>query len=330
MRRPRTLLLAAALAVGLVAALPAEAAAGAAATTGTSSAAPALRTATVAARTLVERAPTAARLRHRTKVIMPLRRAGALPRGTRTARITYHGGAVLSGTVHVYLIWYGTWSGRPAVPLLTDLVSGFGGSPYAATNAAYTDKAGHHASTDVQYAVSITDGYSHGRRLSDAGVKQVVLGAIRDRRLPADDHGIYVVLTSADVKETSGFGTRYCGWHSRTTTHRTPIRYVFAGDPSTQAPRGCEAPTPGSPNDDRGADALASTLVHEIDETLTDPDLDAWYDRYGNENADKCAWTYGFTYTAGNGATANVRLGGHDFLVQQNWVARSPQGCALS
>ena len=75
---------------------------------------------------------------------------------------------------------------------------------------------------------------------------------------------------------------------------------------------------------------MASTIVHEIDETLTDPDIDAWYDRWGSENADKCAWTYGYTYVAGNGGTANVRLGGHDFLVQQNWVARARQGCALS
>ena len=34
-----------------------------------------------------------------------------------------------------------------------------------------------------------------------------------------------------------------------------------------------------------------------LEETATDPDLNAWYDRRGYENADKCAWTFGTTYT---------------------------------
>ena len=58
-------------------------------------------------------------------------------------------------------------------------------------------------------------------------------------------------------------------------------------------------------------------------------DIDAWYDRYGSENADKCAWTFGPTHRAANGAPANVLLGNEDWLIQQNWVATSPQGCAL-
>jgi len=31
------------------------------------------------------------------------------------------------------------------------------------------------------------------------------------------------------------------------------------------------------------------------------------------------AWKYGTTYTA-SGATANMKLGGRDYLVQSNWV----------
>ncbi len=38
------------------------------------------------------------------------------------------------------------------------------------------------------------------------------------------------------------------------------------------------------------------------------------------ENGDKCAWQWGSTYTAANGARANVRLGSRDFLLQTNWV----------
>jgi len=327
MRRPRTLVLAAALVTALATSTLVGLAAPDAA--GTTTAAPRAAATPPSAPAPVTRV-AAATHRRRTKVIMPVRTAAGLPRGTATGRISYHGGKVMTGTVHVYVIWYGKWAGTKAVPLLTDLLRGFAFSPYAGTNATYTDAKKHKVSTDVQYAASVTDAYSHGTTLSDANVRDVVQRAIHANALPSDSNGIYVVLTSADVHESSGFGTRYCGWHSRTTFRRKPVRFVFAGDPTTQAPRGCVPKVTTTPNGDRGADALASTLMHEIDETLTDPDIDAWYDRWGSENADKCAWTYGYTYRAANGGTANVRLGGHDFLIQQNWVARTKQGCALS
>jgi hypothetical protein len=63
---------------------------------------------------------------------------------------------------------------------------------------------------------------------------------------------------------------------------------------------------------------------------VTDPNLNAWYDRRGYENADKCAWTFGTTYTTSNGAQANMNLGGLNFLIQQNWVNANGGFCALS
>ena len=45
-----------------------------------------------------------------------------------------------------------------------------------------------------------------------------------------------------------------------------------------------------------------SIIAHELEEAVTDPDLNAWYDQRGYENADKCAWTFGTTYTAANGS----------------------------
>src|SRR5439155_815299 len=73
-----------------------------------------------------------------------------------------------------------------------------------------------------------------------------------------------------------------------------------------------------------------NTLAHETEETNTDEDLNAWYDNAGNENADKCAWDFGATYTTSNGSTANMQVGGSDFLVQQNWVNANGGGCRLS
>jgi hypothetical protein len=75
---------------------------------------------------------------------------------------------------------------------------------------------------------------------------------------------------------------------------------------------------------------MASIIAHELEEAHTDPDLNAWYDRRGEENADKCAWTFGTTYTTANNAQANMNLGGRDFLIQRNWVNASGGFCAQS
>src|SRR5256885_10939633 len=85
----------------------------------------------------------------------------------------------------------------------------------------------------------------------------------------------------------------------------------------------------GYPNDDPAADADVNTLAHETEETNTDEDLDAWYDNSGNENADKCAWNFGTTYTTANGSSANMKIGTKDFLVQQNWVNANGGGGRL-
>jgi hypothetical protein len=61
-----------------------------------------------------------------------------------------------------------------------------------------------------------------------------------------------------------------------------------------------------------------------VDETITDPFLNAWFDRGGAENADKCAWTFGTTSTIGTGASApkyNASYGSYKYLIQQNWLA---------
>jgi hypothetical protein len=73
---------------------------------------------------------------------------------------------------------------------------------------------------------------------------------------------------------------------------------------------------------------MASISAHELEEAVTDPDLNAWYDRRGEENADKCAWTFGTEYSVANGSLANMKLGSRDYLIQRNWVNASGGFCA--
>ena len=152
--------------------------------------------------------------------------------------------------------------------------------------------------------------------------------AVSSGKLPPDKKGVYFVLTSADVNETSGFCTQYCGWHTHGAIAGLDVKYSFVGNPD-RCPSACAAQTT-SPNGNSGADGMASIISHELEEAVTDPDLNAWYDRRGAENADKCAWTFGATYSAGGGGFANMKLGTRDFLIQQNRVNAAGGYCAKS
>ena len=242
--------------------------------------------------------------------------------------INYHSGPVILGTVNVYYIWYGNWSGNSATSILTDLANSIGGSPYFNINTTYYNGSNTHVSNSVSLAGSTTDNYSQGTNLSDAQVQAVVSSAISSGRLPKDTNAVYFVLTSADVGQGGGgFCGSYCGWHTYGTIAGSDIKYSFVGNPD-RCPTACSMQV--QPNGNVGADGMASIIAHELEEATTDPDLNAWYDVRGYENADKCAWTFGTTYATANGSTANMHLGSRDFLIQRNWVNAAGGYCAKS
>jgi hypothetical protein len=244
-------------------------------------------------------------------------------------RIEYHNGRVMvAGTPSVYFIWYGNWD-FPSIQILTDFITSIGGSRYFAINTLYRDASNAAPNGGLIYGGAANDLGSHGLALSDADIGDIVFQAITSFALPEDGSGIYVVVTSADVRASSGAdGAGSCAFHQLTNVLGSLLTYIYIGDPN-RAPALCMPQTLG-PNGTSGADAMASLLANELSNTLTDPNLTAWYDRLGLEQADKCAWTYGQTYPA-NGALANVRLGRHDYLLQQLWVpTRSGGFCALA
>jgi hypothetical protein len=248
--------------------------------------------------------------------------------------INYHGGPVMPGTVHIYFIWYGKWISGPkksdsqtTVSLLNALYAasgGMGGSPYAKINSTYGD-ATHQVSGAFSLVRSATDNYSQTKSVSDTGIKNIVQRAISNGGLPKDTNGIYFVLTSSDVNETSGFCTQYCGWHDHATILSADLKFAFVGNPD-RCPGACEAQIV-SPNGDSGADGMASVMAHETEEAISDPRLNAWFDSRGYENADKCAWRFGPLHgTLGHGAY-NETFGSHNWLIQMNWENARKGGC---
>lgn len=229
--------------------------------------------------------------------------------GAGACSMTNHGGPILTGTVNLYFIWYGNWSGNTATTILTDfatnstslyatILTSYVGSPFA-----------------FHYAGSTSVAYPYGTALSDASIQQVVSDSITSGSLPKDTNGIYFVLTSQDVTASSGFCTQYCGFHTNGIISGSDIKYAFVGN-AARCLSAC-APQSVSPNGNAGADAMALTMGVQMADTVTDPDHNAWFDCSGAEVGDKCAWTWGTTYTTANGAKANTRLGTRDYLLQQ-------------
>ena len=242
-------------------------------------------------------------------------------------KISYNGGPILLGTTRVYYIWYGNWDAS-SIGILTNLASHIGGSQYFNVNTGYFDGTGTSVSNSVSFAGSANDNYSRGSSLTDTDIWLIVTNALSHGSLTIDSNAVYFVLTSGDV-HVSGFPSSFCGWHSQQTYNNTNIQFAFVGNPDPTGLNNCAQQTV-SPNANPGADAVANIIAHELEEAVTDPGGDAWYDSNGDEVADKCAWTFGSTYTAINGSTANMQLGGKDYLIQQNWVNASGGYCGLS
>jgi hypothetical protein len=251
---------------------------------------------------------------------------------TTSNGINYHGGPVILGTTNAYVIWYGAWattSSPTTQSLVRTMLGNVGGSPYFNINTTYYDGSKTKVSNSVKLVGQTNDPGSQGTALSDAGVQAVVSKAISSGALPKDTNGVYFVLTSAEITETSGFLTQYCGWHTYGSIAGSNLKYSFVGDASANL-SACAVQTSTSPNNDPAGDAMVSVIAHELEESVTDPNLNAWYDTRGYENADKCAWTYGTTSTASNGSKYNMTLGGTNFLIQRNWVNASGGYCSTT
>jgi hypothetical protein len=214
---------------------------------------------------------------------------GAAPaaRPNKSPNLTFHGGPVMHGTVVTPILWGARW-GDPAFVAdkqsgLAEFYQGVGNSTYADTNTEYTDAASH-VSAAVTYGaayVDTSDAPRSGNRTSP--ILAEVCAVVGNNAVA---NGYYPVYVDAP-RGHSGF----CAWHSvGTCPSGTPVQFAFFYNLDGDA--GCD-PQDTSGQHSQGMAALANVSGHELSEMLTDPHLNAWYDANGQENSDKCAWSFG-------------------------------------
>jgi hypothetical protein len=262
--------------------------------------------------------------------------------------ISYHGGPLLTSQTKVAAVYWSssviytggptpgtTGAGSADGSLVGYFMSHVGGSPYFNINSTYYNAAGTHVANVVNYTQFYANNTSvpaSGASVSDAAMLSMLQTAFNTGKLTYDAGTLYNIFTKGTVNLGGGFGSQYCAYHSwgTVTVGGVARTVLYSAMPDDYAkPTACSSGLAAA-NGDAHADAEVSVLIHEIEETTTDMNGNAWYDSVGNENADKCAWNYGTTFTTALGGKANVTLGSKSFLIQQNWVNSGTGGCRLS
>jgi hypothetical protein len=216
---------------------------------------------------------------------------------SRNVNMTYHGGKIMPSVNAQAILWGPSWTNSAFVgDKITGLDSwyfGFSGSNYAITSDEYTGSNGAVSASLTYHGHVIDTSTATGGNFTSPILAEVC------KEIPNPDpggNGYYAVYT--DVKRgNAGF----CAWHSAGTCHGVLVQFAFFfnldGDP------GCD-PQDTTTTHSQGLAALANVSAHELSEARTDPaSPGAWYDSSGQENGDKCAWTFNVPSVAFPNAT---------------------------
>ena len=258
--------------------------------------------------------------------------------------INYHGGMVMKGNpVPFYLIWYGNWNGTGSntaatISLVEHFVSTLGGTPYEQVITTYGDNTGNASGNASLGGVATA---SSNTNLTDSSLQTLIKNVLTSGALPTNTNGVYFVISSSNINETSGFCTKYCSFHTHATLNGVDIKYAFIGNPD-RCPSACEAQTtgPNSPSvGSGGADGIVFQLAGRQFDTIADPDLNAWFDGSGLEPVEKCAFMTipGTLCTASTcspagvsgGAKENVCFGSFCWLLPEVWENANGGKCVL-
>jgi len=216
--------------------------------------------------------------------------------------MTNHGGPILTSTVTQAIFWGTSWSESVGDKIsgLDKFYSGVGGSSYARSNTEYTGTNGQ-VTDAISYLGHVIDNTAAP---SGAPTTSSILGEVcKVVGSSAQANGFYAVYVD-QPRGTTG----YCAWHSAGKCGGTPIQFAFFFKLDSDG--GCD-PHSTVAGQSQGLTALANVTGHELSETMTDPSLNAWYDKQGEENADKCAWTFGHAYV--------TFTNGSQWKIQGNW-----------
>ena len=264
-----------------------------------------------------------------------------------SANLLYFGGPVMTSNTNYTLYW--SPSGSSAYPAgyragvdryLEDLAHDSGGFQNVDSVATqYTNSEGEAVAYDSHFAGAIldTDPYPpNGCKkapicLTDAQLQAEIDSYVTAHGLPKDLQHEYFLLTPPGVEDcfsssggecsAASKSPTYCAYHGSFASGKGTI--VYSNDPYVTGVEGCDDGE--HPNEGPADGALEGGLSHEHNESITDPELNAWYGPEGYENGDKCrtfvaASEFGTPLgTAPDGSRYNQLIDGREYWYQQEW-----------
>ena len=264
---------------------------------------------------------------------------------TTGGNLSYHGGTGDVGVEtapKVFLVYWGSqWNNNDPsreAAIQQNFFSGVGGSSWANSTTQYCQAvatgtvfcngagtpAGNNAGELAGFWYDNASAAPSKPRQGQLAAEAVRAAAHFGNTAAGSNNTTQYVINTATGNNASGFGTRYCAWHSSTSSSYGNIAYTNMPY-ITDAVASCGADFNGlGPN-------AGITIVggHEFAETVTDQyPSTGWLDSGGAENGDKCAWI-----SSGQGAAANVALSTGSFAVQSLWsnaFNSNSGGCVLS
>ncbi len=270
-------------------------------------------------------------------------RAKPVTSSSSGSNLTYHNGPVMH-TNKVYAIYwvppgYTVDSGYES--LINRFFSDVGADSGKTTNVYFSDTqyydgtgkiayssglAGSYVDTNPLPASGCTDSYT-SVCVSDAQLQSEISKVIKTNGWTANSSTEFFMFTAKGIGSCSGSScafSQYCAYHSWSGSGSTAT--IYANMPyADTVPSACDSGQ--HPNND-DADATINVASHEHNESITDEQGSAWYDRRGYEDGDKCAWNFGTALGSNTYGEYNQLINGHDYYLQQEWSNQS-SGCVL-
>ena len=258
-----------------------------------------------------------------------------------SGQLMYHGGPVMQ-TNTTYAIYWNPSNWGQALPTNYDtLVNQYFGDVAAdsgsSTNVydAATQYSGIQYSSSFGGKITVNDALPQSGCtdsatsvcLTDAQLQAEITTAINRAGWTRTSTSQFFLFTAPGVGSCADSGhcaySYYCAYHGSFDSGSGTT--IYANQPYVEGVSGCDA---GHHPNSYPGDAVLNVVSHEHNEAITDPFGNAWYDRRGYENGDKCAWSWGSP--TGSGTTAyNQTIHNHHYMLQLEY-SNASRGCVMT
>jgi hypothetical protein len=240
--------------------------------------------------------------------------------------MTYHGGPIQQDPQVFVVFWGAWWDANPVCPggqtngdadeqYLSNFYHALGSkndniSPISsqyfqdakANYPTFPTLAGH---SFVDWNVDCTDPPQSATNADLAAEAVSYAGYLSSEGYSIDGNTQIVIVSPTGDNPGGGFGTKYCAFHA--TAQYSSTQSITYTNLPYQPDQGSNC----GANDVSGPlDGWSINAGHEFEETVTDPQLNAWYDgSLSGEIGDKCSWQNLFL----------AKMGANSFAMQPEW-----------